>query len=139
MEVNGGASLFCLLRKKETAPSEWKGPSGWANHPGVVINAIILKVSKFVNMPRCSMSRVTAYIDGFNLYFGLRAKGWRQYYWLNVQLLALNLLKPDQRLLFTKYFTSRIKDPPDKQRRQSTFIEALETLNDFRIFMANTN
>ena len=80
------------------------------------------------------MERVIAYVDGFNLYFGLKSKGWRRYYWLNIQLLVQNLLKPSQTLPLTKYFTSRIKSPPDKQERQSTFIEALETLNDFQIF-----
>ena len=80
------------------------------------------------------MERVIAYVDGFNLYFGLKSKGWSRYYWLNIQLLAQNLLKPNQSLLLTKYFTARISSPPDKQRRQSTYIEALETLSDFRIF-----
>lgn len=77
--------------------------------------------------------RVIAYIDGFNLYFGLRAAGWKRFYWLNLQTLVRNLLKPDQELVFTKYFTSRVSYPPDKERRQSTFLEALETLNEFRI------
>lgn len=80
------------------------------------------------------MKRVIAYIDGFNLYFGLKEKGWRRYYWLNVQALASTLLKPGQQLVFTKYFTSRVIDNVDKQKRQTTFIEALETLSDFKIF-----
>jgi len=80
------------------------------------------------------MERVIAYVDGFNLYFGLKSRGWSRYYWLNIQLLAQNLLKPNQRLLLTKYFTARIAGPLDKQERQSTYIEALETLNDFQIF-----
>jgi uncharacterized LabA/DUF88 family protein len=78
--------------------------------------------------------RVIAYIDGFNLYFGLKSARWQRYYWLNLQLLAQNLLQPGQRLVFTKYFTSRVSYPPEKEKRQSTFIEALETLSDFRIF-----
>jgi uncharacterized LabA/DUF88 family protein len=78
--------------------------------------------------------RVIAYIDGFNLYFGLKASRWKRFYWLNLQAMAKNLLKQDQELVFTKYFTSRISYPPDKQQRQSTFIEALETLNDLKIF-----
>jgi len=80
------------------------------------------------------MERVIAYVDGFNLYFGLKSKGWRRYYWLNIQMLAQNLLKPNQRLLLTKYFTARIAGPPDKEKRQSTYIEALETLSEFQIF-----
>lgn len=78
------------------------------------------------------MERVIGYIDGFNLYFGLKASNWQRYYWLNLQLLLANLLKPDQELVFTKYFTSRISYPLEKQQRQSVFIEALETLDNFR-------
>jgi uncharacterized LabA/DUF88 family protein len=78
--------------------------------------------------------RVITYIDGFNLYFGLKAARWKRFYWLNLQAMAKNLLKQDQELVFTKYFTSRISYPQDKQQRQSTFIEALETLNDLKIF-----
>lgn len=80
------------------------------------------------------MERVCAYIDGFNLYFGLKAKGWKRYYWLNIQLLAQNLLKPGQKLIFTKYFTARISNNPGKQKRQSTFLEAIETLPETRIY-----
>jgi len=80
------------------------------------------------------MERVIAYIDGFNLYYGLKSSGWRRYYWLNLQRLVQNLLKPNQRLVSTKYFTSRISDPLDKQKRQAIYIEALETLTDFKIF-----
>jgi uncharacterized LabA/DUF88 family protein len=79
------------------------------------------------------MARVIAYIDGFNLYFGLKSSGWRRYYWLNVQALASNLLKPDQALAYTKYFTARVGAPADKVKRQSTYLDALQTLGDFSI------
>jgi uncharacterized LabA/DUF88 family protein len=77
---------------------------------------------------------VVAYIDGFNLYFGLRSAGWKRYYWLNLQALSQNLLKAGQDLVFTKYFTSRVSYPADKERRQATYIDALETLSDFRVY-----
>ena len=80
------------------------------------------------------MERVITYIDGFNLYFGLKTKGWKRYYWLDLQKLAMNLLKDNQKLITTKYFTSRISGPPDKTKRQGTFLEALETLDNFHIF-----
>jgi uncharacterized LabA/DUF88 family protein len=80
------------------------------------------------------MERIIAYIDGFNLYFGLKSKGWKRYYWLNIPLLIKNLLKEDQNLIGVKYFTSRIKSPPGKVKRQSTFIEALETEKEIEIF-----
>jgi len=80
------------------------------------------------------MKRVITYIDGFNLYFGLRAKGWKRFYWLNLRQVALYLLRPYQTLAVTKYFTSIVTAPPDKNRRQATFLEALGTLPDFSIY-----
>lgn len=72
--------------------------------------------------------RVIAYVDGFNLYFGLKEKGWRCYYWLDIQSLCRKLLRPEQHLVIVKYFTSRIKKAsPEKRKRQSTYIEALNS------------
>lgn len=82
------------------------------------------------------MQRIIAYIDGFNLYFGLKSKGWQRYYWLNIQLLVQNLLKVDQQLVMTKYFTSHVIPPPKDQgktKRQITYLEALQTLDNFQI------
>ena len=78
--------------------------------------------------------RVIAYIDGFNLYFGLKTKRWKRYYWLNVQNLMFCLLKENQVLEQTKYFTSRVKIDSGKMKRQNTFIEALSTLKDVSLF-----
>lgn len=79
------------------------------------------------------MKRVVAYIDGFNLYYGLREKGWRKYYWLDVQALVRRLLLGSESLIRTKYFTARISGPSDKQVRQSTYLQALGTLSEFEI------
>lgn len=72
--------------------------------------------------------RVVAYIDGFNLYFGLRDKGWKQLYWLDVALLSANLLKRGQQLEQVRYFTARISKPRSKQLRQNAFLEATAEL-----------
>jgi len=86
--------------------------------------------------------RIIAYIDGFNLYYGLRDSGYKRYYWLNVQSLSASLLKEDQNLVKTKYFTAPItgsnKSMPkriaqkldSKRKRQITFLEAVETLEN---------
>ena len=37
-------------------------------------------------------------IDGFNLYHGLRSKGWKKYYWLDLWALAERFLRPGQTL-----------------------------------------
>jgi uncharacterized LabA/DUF88 family protein len=80
------------------------------------------------------IQRVIAYIDGFNLYFGLKSKGWKRYYWLNIQAMAQKLLRKDQRLETTKYFTSRVSNDQQKQKRQNDFIEAISTLHDVQLF-----
>lgn len=76
------------------------------------------------------MTRVMVYVDGFNLYFGLRSKGWQKYYWLDLYALAAALLKPGQTLESVHYFTSRIRangrNVPDMQR-QTAYLEALST------------
>lgn len=84
--------------------------------------------------PGNRMERVIAYVDGFNLYFGLKAAGFRRFYWLNVHLLCQNLLKPAQQLACIRYFTSRIASLPDQVKRQGTYLEALQTVTDCGIF-----
>jgi len=90
--------------------------------------------------------RVIAYVDGFNLYFGLRDSGYKRYYWLNIQAMVRNLMRPYQKLIMTKYFTARISGPKtgdgskfalnleSKRRRQAVYLEALETLAEFNIY-----
>ena len=48
--------------------------------------------------------------------------------WLNLKLLVQNLLQSNQELVEIKYFTSRVSNNPDKQKRQNTYIEALESV-----------
>lgn len=92
---------------------------------------------------------VISYIDGFNLYFGLKAKKWQRYYWMDMDSLSINLLKKHQFLSKTHYFTSRITRDPDKQRRQNTYLEALTAVgtkptygkyrhNRYRCFSGNS-
>ena len=81
-------------------------------------------------------NRVAVYIDGFNLYYGMRSKNWRRYYWLDLNRLAERLLRPGQTLASVKYFTARVipdADSVDKARRQNIYLEVLETLPDLAI------
>lgn len=74
------------------------------------------------------MKRVTAYIDGFNLYFGLKAARLKRLYWLDLPLLIRQVLRPDQQLTVTHYFTARIRDNgrnAEDRRRQATYLDAL--------------
>ena len=66
-------------------------------------------------------------MDGFNLYFGMVDAGLHHCKWLDIEKLAKNLLKPHQELKAIKYFTSRVSNNAKKQKRQTIYIEALET------------
>ena len=83
-----------------------------------------------------SYQRVAVYVDGLNLYYGLKSRGWRRYYWLNLRRLAENLLRPGQRLVTVRYFTARVEpqaDDPDRHVRQDTYLQALATLSGLTI------
>ena len=70
--------------------------------------------------------RAIVYIDGFNLYFGLKSKRWKRYYWLDMWLLAERLARR-RRLEGVKYFTACVRDDPPKELRQQAFLNALRS------------
>ncbi len=83
-----------------------------------------------------SEERVAVYIDGFNLYHGLKHKGWQRYYWLDLEQFAKNLIRPNQQLRAVRYFTASViptVGDPGKPGRQATFLEALQTHSDISI------
>lgn len=80
------------------------------------------------------MERVTVYVDGFNLYFGICSKKWRRYLWLDIGKLAKELLLQNQSLVEAKYFTARVRSNPQKVQRQSTYLQALTELGNVLIF-----
>ncbi len=96
-----------------------------------------------------SAERVIAYVDGFNLYFGMREAQHRQYLWLDVHKLAKKLLGPQQALGVTKYFTARISgakkgdsgkyaaDKNAKRKRQTNYLDALASNPAIQIFEGN--
>jgi uncharacterized LabA/DUF88 family protein len=79
------------------------------------------------------LSRVGFYIDGYNVYHGLRHKGFRRFYWLDYRRLAETFLRPGQVLVHVKYFTSRVTGPPATQKRQSTYLDALRVTGGIEI------
>lgn len=79
------------------------------------------------------MVKVITYIDGYNLYHSLISKGWKQYLWLDLTKFSQRLLRFNQELVMTKYFTSRTTGSKAKRQRQTKYIEALGTLNYLEI------
>jgi DNA-binding transcriptional regulator YiaG len=73
------------------------------------------------------MGRV--HIDGFNLYFGLKSKNWRKYYWLDLVAVSQALVKPGQELVHCHYFTARVSAGGVSQsaRRQALWLETPAT------------
>lgn len=69
--------------------------------------------------------RVMVYVDGFNLYFGMTS-AYGNVKWLDIKQLAINFLKPHQELVDVKYFTSRVANDPPKEKRQGTYLSALQ-------------
>ena len=70
---------------------------------------IIIRMTNHVNP---HPSRTAIYIDGFNLYFGLKSKGWQKYYWLDLWEFSTRLADK-RKLVSVKYFTSDISGPQD--------------------------
>ncbi len=73
------------------------------------------------------INRVTVYVDGFNLYFGMLDGGFLNCKWLDISKLVKSSLSANQQLVDIKYFTSRVTNNPGKQRRQTLYLEALDT------------
>ena len=71
------------------------------------------------------MTRVVAYIDGLNLYHGLKAGYGRRYHWLDLQALVTSLLLPGQELREVHYFTARVLGKPAAELRQTIYLDAL--------------
>lgn len=70
------------------------------------------------------MASVIAYIDGFNLYYGLRDRFRRRYLWLDLVKLVTRL-RPNDSLTAVKYFTAAVRNDPPAQARQQDYLSAL--------------
>lgn len=70
--------------------------------------------------------RAVAYVDGFNLYYGLMDKGWGRYRWLDVRALIDEFVRPPSELMTVRYFTARSSHPPDRYKRHTTYLNVLE-------------
>lgn len=72
--------------------------------------------------------RVGFYIDGFNLFFGLRTAFGHRYKWLDLGALCRQILRSDQRVELIRYCTAPVLGSTDQSRRQGVYWDALETV-----------
>jgi uncharacterized LabA/DUF88 family protein len=84
-----------------------------------------------------SNQRVSVYIDGFNLYYGLKQSGKKSSYWVDLQALARSLVGHARTLAEVKYFTSRVAGNAGSKKRQSTYLDALGAVGGLDIFYGN--
>jgi uncharacterized LabA/DUF88 family protein len=70
------------------------------------------------------VASVIAYIDGFNLYHGLKDRYGHRYLWLDLVKLV-NRLRPNDTLVAVKYFTAAVRNDPPAEARQQDYLSAL--------------
>lgn len=70
------------------------------------------------------MPNLSVYVDGFNLYHGLKEQFGRRMLWLDLVALA-NSLRPRSTLVQVRYFTAPVLDQPAAASRQSRYQQAL--------------
>jgi len=76
--------------------------------------------------------RVIFYIDGFNFYFGIKSKKWKQFYWLDMVNFCQSFLKKHQELIEVNYFSAVPKEK-GKQDRQDLFFSANKLNTKFQL------
>ncbi|MEI8094505.1 MAG: NYN domain-containing protein [Spirochaetales bacterium] len=72
------------------------------------------------------MKRVAAFVDGFNLYHALENLDSPKVKWLDLQGLVRSVLKSDEKLVSTLYFTAYATWDDEKAARHKKYIRALE-------------
>lgn len=83
-------------------------------------------------IPVIAKQRAIVYIDGFNFYYGLKSKGWRKFYWLDVVKFFETFMRPHQDLIEVVYFSARPHNQA-KQERQDLFFTANRLNPRFRL------
>ncbi|MEV6967587.1 NYN domain-containing protein [Hamadaea sp. NPDC051192] len=74
------------------------------------------------------MAAITAYVDGFNLYFGMHNKYGRRYQWLDVVELVRRTRRDDQ-VSVVRYFSAIVKNEPAAAQNQQDYLAALAAHN----------
>lgn len=80
------------------------------------------------------MNKVSIFIDGFNLYHGIKILGKQYYKWLNINKLSEYLIKPTDKIISINYFTAKVINNKNKQANQEKYISAISTLKKVNIF-----
>ena len=79
-------------------------------------------------------TRVNMYFDGFNFYYGLKSKSWKQFYWLDLVTFAEQFLRPQQVVYTVNYF-SAVPHDSGKADRQDLLFSANKLNPRFSLFL----
>jgi uncharacterized LabA/DUF88 family protein len=71
------------------------------------------------------MSRISYYVDGFNLYHAIKPLACPELKWLNLRALAASFLEKHEELAEVTYFTAMLVWDAEKCRRHRAYIDAL--------------
>ena len=74
------------------------------------------------------MASLAAYIDGFNLYYGIKTKYRRKYMWLDPVNL-IRLLRPRDEVVVVRYFTAIVRGDAEGAENQQGYLEAMRAQN----------
>lgn len=77
---------------------------------------------------------VNVYIDGFNFYYGLKAKKWKKFYWLDIVKFYELFMGDNQELGIVYYFTAEPSDP-GQFHRQNLFLTANKENPKFKVIL----
>ncbi|NJP30469.1 NYN domain-containing protein [Micromonospora thermarum] len=75
-----------------------------------------------------NVATVAAYIDGFNLYYGMKNKYGRRHMWLDVVELVRQL-RPKDTVTAVHYFSAIVKNEPVAAQNQTSYIDAMKVRN----------
>lgn len=74
------------------------------------------------------MATVVAYIDGFNLYYGMRSRYGRRHLWLDpVEL--VRKLRPHDQIGLVRYFTAIVRGNASAAHNQLDYLDAMTAVN----------
>ncbi len=80
--------------------------------------------------------RVCFYIDGYNFYYGLKQKNWKEFYWLDMVKFCTSLIKPIHSVVSVNYFSAPPLHHVSKLKRQRRFFDANEHNPLFNLFLS---
>ncbi len=79
--------------------------------------------------------RVGFYVDGFNLYCGIRDAYKGRYKWLDLGKLCESIIRGDQEIGVIHYCSAIVKGNQSKAKRQGAYLDALESVEHLQVHL----